>query len=104
MVWHWQNIKIKRELISAQTTPTRQQRPESPTITLTWHASKCMVQPHQRYILTRECESNTRYINFTRGGGCTSDGVYVPSVYSHENVPLVSGLCVVFVRFWRSAN
>ena len=55
-----------------------------------------MVQPHQRYILTRERESNTRYINFTRDGGCTSDGVYVPSIYSHENVPQVSGLCVLF--------
>ena len=36
-------------------TPTQQQRPESPTITLTWHAGKHKVhQPHQRDILDKD--------------------------------------------------
>ena len=39
-----------------------QQRPESPTVTLTWHASKYKAYKlHQRYTLS------TRYINSTRG-------------------------------------
>ena len=43
-----------RELISApkDVTQAQQQRPESPTVTLTWHASKHEVRKlHQRYIL-----------------------------------------------------
>ena len=36
-------------------TPTQQQRPESPTITLIWHAGKYKVhQPHQRDILKKD--------------------------------------------------
>ena len=42
---------------STVVTKTQQQRPESPTVTLTWHVSKCR--------------------------GCTSGGVYVPCIYSH---------------------
>ena len=39
-----------RELISV--TQTQQPRPESPTVTLTWHASKYEVHElHLRYIL-----------------------------------------------------
>ena len=48
-----------RELISAHSkdvTQTQQQRPESPTVTPTWHASKYKVllhKLHQRYILKK---------------------------------------------------
>ena len=52
-----------RELISTQKTPYRmqQQRPESPTVTLTWHASKYKVHKlHQGYILfICACRSRT---------------------------------------------
>ena len=38
---------------SKYVTQVQQQRPESPTVTLTWHACKCKVHKlHQRYILT----------------------------------------------------
>ena len=43
-----------RELISAQKTSHKHdnKRPESPTVTLAWHACKCKVHKlHQRYIL-----------------------------------------------------
>ena len=37
---------------SKDDTPAQQQRPESPTVTLTWHASKYKVHKlHQRYAL-----------------------------------------------------
>ena len=42
---------------STVVTKTQQQGPESPTVTLTWHVSKCR--------------------------GCTSGGVYEPCIYSH---------------------
>ena len=42
-----------KELINARKTQTQQQRSESLTVTLTWHASKYKVHKlHQRYILT----------------------------------------------------
>ena len=65
--------KLCQELISAQlqlskstnrgvnqcskyVTRVQQQRPESPTVTLTWHACKYMVQKlHQRYIPQKGC-------------------------------------------------
>ena len=40
---------------SKEVTQVQQQRPESPTVTLTWHASKYKVRKlHQRYILKGE--------------------------------------------------
>ena len=44
---------------SKDVTQTQQQRPESPTVALTWHASKHKVHKLHRYI-------------------CTTGGVYVP--------------------------
>ena len=41
---------------SKDVTQTQQQRPESPTVPLTWHASKHKVhERHQRYILKNGC-------------------------------------------------
>ena len=47
-------IKYKQPLPTDPAPPesAQQRRPESPTATLTWHASKCKVHKvHQRYIL-----------------------------------------------------
>ena len=50
-------------------TQVQQQRPESPTVTLTWHACKYKVHKlNQRYILKEFC---------------TFDGVYVLCIHTH---------------------
>lgn len=46
------NYQLTRALISAQKTSTQQNRPESPTVTLNWHASKNEEHKlHHRYML-----------------------------------------------------
>ena len=55
-------------------TQVQQQRPKSPTVTLTWHACKHKVR---KLHLRSGMHVNTRYINSTRG---------TPSL---EDVPLV---------------
>ena len=55
----------KQEVISAQKmSHKKQQRPESPMVTLTWHACKYKVQNHQRYILTFKINKNKFIFNF----------------------------------------
>ena len=72
-----------RELISAQcVTQVQQQRPELPTVTLTWHA--CRYKVH-----------NSTWGTFSVGvcilynRGCTSGGVYVPCIYTHARWELL---------------
>ena len=84
----------------------QQQRPESLTVTLTWHTCKYKVHKlHQWYILTRGCTSGGVYlrmylwwslledvplVEFT--WGCTSGGVYLRMYIWWsllEDVPLV---------------
>ena len=80
-------------------TLLQQQRPESPTVTLSWHA--CI---------------NTRYVNCTRGTFfigikwglwvCTSGGVYVPCIYTYARwkLPQATQVFVVLVLRISSAN
>ena len=72
-------------LCAIYVTLVQQQRPESPTVTLTWHARKYKVHKlHQSCIRV-----NTRYIN-SRGG------VYVPCILHACQVRVTvgdSGLC-----------
>ena len=50
---------------SKDNTQIQQQRPESPTITLTWHACKYKVRKlHQRYILKNGCPLVALYPTF----------------------------------------
>ena len=50
--YHAESIHKGVALISARETSYKQQRHESPTVTLTWHACKYKVyKHHQRYIL-----------------------------------------------------
>ena len=59
-----------RELICARKTSQQrrqQQRPQYPTVTLTWHASKYKVHKLHQRILSPGMRANTRYINSIRG-------------------------------------
>ena len=53
---------------SKDVTSTQQQRPESPTVTLTWYASKCMARKlHRRYILSWDADfADHRVCNMIR--------------------------------------
>ena len=68
---------------SKDVTQAQQQRPESPTVTLTWHVCKYKTyyKLRQRFILK-----------------CTSDGIYVPCIIAHMDVPLVEFMYLVFTH------
>ena len=82
---------------SKYVTQVQQQRPESPRVTLTWHACKYKVHKlHQRYMRVntkyKVHKLHQRYIY----RGCTSDGIYVPCIYTPHQVRVTvgdSGLC-----------
>ena len=56
-----------RELALERRHTAQQQRPESPTVTLTWHACKYKVHKlHQRYILKMtQCNSRDFFVSHT---------------------------------------
>ena len=54
-------------LRSKDVTQAQQQRPQYPTKTLSWHASKCKVHKLNQRILSPGLRVNTRYINSIRG-------------------------------------
>ena len=53
-------------LHSKDVTQAQQQRPQYPTVTLTWHASKYKVHKLHQRILSLGMRVNTRYINSIR--------------------------------------
>ena len=80
--WFFNTYQQTRRLISTwKTSNKQQQRLESPTLTLTWHASKYKVHNlHQRYVLKNLCPQ-AAYTPST--SGTLSD----TSVYRHKREP-----------------
>ena len=79
---HLWRINKQGSSLALEGRPTKQQRPESPTVTLIWHASKYKAHKlHQRYIPSKGCPRAAHI-------PCISGTLGHTGVYRHKTEPI----------------